>query len=159
MKIVGIDPGLSGAVAVLNKEETPDVLGVWDTPTLALEKSKRAYDIPGMLKLLCELPSVVPVHVFIERQQAFPGQGVSSMFKIGYGYGLWLGILSALKFPYTVVSPVVWTKAMLAGIPGEGKDRSIEAAHRLFPNISVGKSYRGRADALLIAEYGRRSVK
>jgi hypothetical protein len=78
------------------------------------------------------------------------------MFKIGYGYGIWLGLLGALCLPYTVVSPITWQKEMYLGASGEGKERSILVAQRLFPNMTVKKSQSGRADALLIMEYGSR---
>jgi crossover junction endodeoxyribonuclease RuvC len=124
-------------------------------------KSRQEYDIQGMSEMLKSL-SKDGGKVFIERQQARPGQGVSSMFTTGMGYGLWLGICGGLEIPIEVVSPTSWTREMLRGVPGEGKGRNILGAKRLFPSEDLRKSDRARVahdgicDALLICEYGWR---
>ena len=87
MSIVGIDPGLAGAVAVLDANGTLDALA--DTPSLVLKGqrgTRQVYDVPGMAALL--RPYAGPqCHVCIEESQPMPGQGTRSMFTIGYGYG------------------------------------------------------------------------
>ncbi len=131
------------------------------TPTIAVGKSKRDYDIAEMKKILSRGDAK---WVFIESQSARPGQGVSSTFKTGYGYGIWLGVITSCEISLNVVSPRTWTSKMLSGVPGDGKDRNILAAKRLFPKTDLRKSERARkphdgiADALLIAEYGRRQI-
>ena len=59
-----------------------------------------------------------------------PGQGTRSMLTIGFGYGLWLGILATLRLPYTTVRPAVWKRSM-----GLNRDeRNIEtASHAALP--------------------------
>ena len=160
MNIIGIDPGKSGAVVSMNLE-THAVSSKQMTPMVKVGKSRHEYDVQQMSAILRDL-SECGGKVFIERQQARPGQGVSSMFTIGLGYGLWLGICGGLQIPIEVVSPVSWTKEMLRGVPGEGKGRNILAAKRLFPSEDLRKSDRARVahdgicDALLICEYGWR---
>ncbi len=86
-----------------------------------------------------------------------PGQGVVSMFSMGYGYGLLLGVIVALEIPYTLVAPQTWKKAMLFDMPARDKAASLARAKQLFPTMSgeIGKHH-GKAEALLIAEYGKR---
>jgi crossover junction endodeoxyribonuclease RuvC len=152
--IIGVDPGLSGAVAVL--AHAGAFVGVYDTPVLTLRTSRghRAeYDTVGMASLL--RPYVDQhVHVVIEESQAMPGQGVRSMFTTGYGYGLWLGILAALQVPYTPVRPVVWKKAFSLG---KDKEQARLRAQQLFPGADLRhKKDHGRAEALLLAWYACR---
>lgn len=151
---IGIDPGLDGAVA------TRDSFGcrVFVTPTVKLSRG-RTYDELAMREILVNTFNPFAV---IERQQAFPKQGVNSVFTIGDGYGLWRGIVIGLGIPFQVVAPKTWQKAMHGVASGDPKGRSIMACQRMFPHVSLLKSDRcskphdGIADALLIAEYGRR---
>lgn len=132
------------------------------TPTIAVGKSKRDYDIAEMKKILSRGDAK---WVFIESQSARPGQGVSSTFKTGYGYGIWLGVITCVGASLNIVSPRTWTGKILSGVPGDGKDRNILGAKRMFPTVDLRKSERARkphdgiADALLICEYGRRTVR
>ncbi len=159
MRVLGIDPGLDGAVVLI------DPPYYQDTPTLKVGKGgKRTYNVVAMARILGGMTDGFDAHVFIEKQQARPKQGVSSTFSTGFGFGLWLGIISAFELPHTVVTPQEWTRETYRGIPAEGKDRSILACERLFPTICLSKpkgrkpTMHGRADAALIAEYGRRML-
>jgi hypothetical protein len=82
------------------------------------------------------------------------------MFGFGKGYGMWIGIVAALEIPYTLVTPQAWKKELMQGI--KDKDAGRLRAMQLFPAYNewlVRKRDIGRADALLIAEYGRRQLK
>jgi hypothetical protein len=92
------------------------------------------------------------VKAYIEGVNAMPGQGVVSTFKFGMNYGLWQGILVALKIPFERVYPLKWQTAMSCRTGGN-KNISKARAQELFPRIKVTHAI---ADALLIAEYGRR---
>jgi crossover junction endodeoxyribonuclease RuvC len=82
-----------------------------------------------------------------------PGQGVRSMFTCGLGLGVWLGVLAALKLPYTRVRSSVWKRAL--GL-GKDKEQARLKAMQLFPTASLRhKKDHGRAEALLLAWYGR----
>ena len=108
MYIVGVDPGLTGAVAVLDAHGTLEALA--DTPTLTLKVqrgTRQAYDVPGMAALLRPYAGLQS-HVCIEASQPMPGQGTRSMFTTGYGYGLWIGLLTTLQLPYTPIRPGIW---------------------------------------------------
>jgi hypothetical protein len=101
---IGIDPGLQGAVAIL--DDAGALVALHDVPTLTLPNSRgtrHEYDLPGMVAILA--PYVQNAHVLIEEAQAMPGQGVRSMFTIGLGSGAWLGILGALGLVHTREPP------------------------------------------------------
>lgn len=158
MLFIGIDPGLTGAVAAIN--EMGQIITVQDTPMLAVKKgkgTKHVYVETAMAKIL---ESTVHIYgtscITIENVHAMPGQGVTSMFSMGTGFGLWLGIAAALCIPIERMEPHTWKQ--IVGIPtGSDKNASIVLASRIFPSASLSrKKDHGRADALLIAEARRR---
>ena len=155
--LIGIDPGLGGAVAAINAGSL-EPLEVMDTPVVVSE-GKRLYDIGGMADAIRHMSLFGDAVVILEQAQAMPGQGVSSTFSTGRGFGIWEGVLSALDVPYRTVRPSVWVKKVLAGTPGEGKARSIQFALRMFPGVELTpkgsrKPRDGRADALNMAFFG-----
>lgn len=152
MRIAGVDPGLRGAVAVIDTR-TGEV-EVHDIPSLqAGAGERREYHVPALVELVRSLDAD---YVFIERQHARP-ENPSTAFKVGVGYGLWQGILAVLGIPYVVVSPQIWQRAFLQGDVREGKDWSVLYASRLYPALAVRRH--DQADALLIATYGRRQLE
>lgn len=153
MVFLGIDVGKAGGLARLTKDGVMNV-----TPVPVDDKE---YDIHAMYALLRScVDKLEPTFCIIERAQAMPGQGVVSMFEFGKGYGLWLALLSALDIPYQVVHSRVWTKEMLAGSPGEGKERNVAAAKALFPSWQPKlKKDLEVCDAILLAEYARRKYR
>lgn len=159
MIYLGIDPGLDGAVAAVGGAFGP---AVYDTPTMTVAGSdgskKRVYAISRMAEILSPYRGVAgDLLVLIENVHAMPGQGVRSMFSMGYGLGLWEGLLAGLGLPFERVTPQRWKKLMLDG-QGKDKDASRFKAQALFPKAELHlKKHDGRAEALLIAEYGRRT--
>lgn len=159
MIYIGIDPGIFGSVAVINEHCTVTLI---DTPTIEIKKGKSKKNVyseaemAAVLRTYCNLD----VHVFMEKVNAMPGQGVTSMFNFGMSFGIWKGILAALSLPYTLITPQSWKKELMQGI--KDKDASRIRAQQLFPQC-IDKLNRkkdiGRSDALLIAEFGRRSMK
>lgn len=153
--IIGIDPGLSGAIAFVAGEGAATVDS---TPTVSSKKGKavrRDYNIVEMRDLLLSMrdPHVV---AFLEQVSAMPGQGVTSMFSFGRGVGLWEGLLVGLGIPFERVTPQRWKGSVLAGT-SKDKGAAILRAQQLFPGVKIGKSD-GKAEALLIATYGLRVV-
>lgn len=160
MMFIGIDPGLDGAVACT----TMDAAGlhytqVFDAPTFNVhggKKTRREYDLQGMLDIL-RVACTGPVFVCIEKVHSMPEQGVASSFNFGRGFGLWEGLVVGLGYPYCLVTPQRWKKTFLDGM-GHGKGASILVAKRLFPTVELSRvKHHGRADALLLAEFGRRT--
>lgn len=153
--IIGIDPGLDGAVAVLTGAD----LVLFDTPTLNVKGAsgnRREYHLNAMAGFLRMYAARATA--YIENVHAMPGQGVRSMFTMGLGLGAWMGILAGLEIPVTRVTPQRWKGVMLDGM-GKDKDAGRLRAMQLRPNDASRferKKDDGRADAYLIAEYGRR---
>ena len=103
------------------------------------------------------------LHVFVEKAQAMPKNGATGMFNYGTGYGTILGIIAALRLSHTLVHPTTWCKEMHRGTKSRvPKKRSLEAAQRLYPHVSLMRTVRCKApdegfvDAMLIAGYGKR---
>lgn len=157
MRIVGIDPGLDGAVALIDTDLVK--LVVEDTPTFEVKSgksTKRRVDAGG---LASAIQILAPDRAYVEKVGAMPGQGVSSMFSFGYSAGLIEGILATLRIPYEYMTPQAWQQ--LARVAG-GKDGSRQKASRLFPcdaNLFVRKKDNGRSDAVCIAYAGARDLK
>jgi len=163
--IVGIDPGLSGAIATIRTYAVRNrtVVRVMPFPIHKLTKSKKELDEQVIAQFLIQRKGAIE-HIFMEKVHSMPGQGVSSCFTFGCGWGLLRGMFTALQIPYTLVRPTTWKKVMCRDQP-KGKDASIIVAKRLWPTVSLlptsksRKDNDGMADALLIAEYGRRSLQ
>lgn len=150
---IGVDPGLSGAIAVMS----PESLKIFDMPTMTVErngKAKRQVSATELAELLY-LYSGKDCHVYCERVSAMAGQGVTSVFSFGRSFGMIEGILAALHMPVTYVAPATWVKAVHRGA---GKDASRQRAMELFPeNQADFKRVKddGRSDASLIAYWGK----
>lgn len=157
-RIIGIDPGLSGAVAVLNGT---DSLIVIDMPTMTVErngKAKRQVSASELAAIFSHHNSN-DCHVYVEKVSAMAGQGVTSVFSFGRSFGMIEGILAAFKLPVTYVAPATWVKAVGRG---QGKDASRARAMELFPNNQADfklKKFDGRADAALIAYWGKHHAR
>lgn len=167
---IGIDPGLSGYVALVSQEH---VLASAPIPTLHITKTRREYDALALRTLLIEMENqgreeggVHPV-VTIEKQQAMPAnargrkQGGASSFRTGWGYGLLVGMTVGLMLRHRTVHPRTWQKDMHRDIVGKDtKSKSIMACQNLYPGESLLATPRcrkpsdGKADAILIARYG-----
>jgi hypothetical protein len=162
---VGIDPGTTGCVAMISPDGQVDF---WDTPTYKVKVGKSlrtVYDLPVMINLVRSFAER-DVLVTIEEIHAMPTSGGLGNFSSGFGYGLWLMALAMAGLPHQIVQPAAWKKYLGLKRPvGKPKDSEKKAAdlvfaQRLFP-AAVEKmhivKHHGRADSLLIAEYGRRS--
>ena len=156
--VIGIDCGLSGGVAAI--DGSLNVLALVDTPVVKT-KGRTLYNVAAMADVLRRIALMGDATAVLETQQARPGQGVSSMFSIGRGFGVWEGLLTALMIPFQEVHPATWTRQVLNGAPGEGKARCIGWVMRMFPSVEITppgcrKPRDGRADALALAYYGKK---
>ena len=145
MKILGIDPGINGGIALLSDQG----LMVEKLPTLEVNKKSRI-DLAALSGLI---NSWNPGEAIIEQQQSMPGQGVSSCFRIGFNYGLILGALHTLNIPVTEVRAATWKRRL--GVPAD-KDAARHRATQLFPSHSINfakKCDDGLAEAALMAYY------
>ena len=146
---IGVDCGISGAIALLNDNDS--FIAVYDMPVMAGTGKRQQVNGAELVKLL--LPYKTSSVAYLERASAMPKQGVSSMFSFGCSYGIIQGVLAALSVPMVIVPPRTWKKR--AGIIGKEKDYCRTLMQRLYPMAELGrKKDIGRADALAIARFG-----
>lgn len=146
----GIDPGFSGAIALLSIEGK--VVAAHDMPVLKVGKKNVLNE--GQIKRI--LSSYPLQHVFIEKAGVMPKQGAVSGSRYVGSYEFVRGLCLGLGIPCTPVTPQAWKKKMMAGTAKE-KEASIWVVNQIHPHLELTrKKDHGKADACLIAEYGRR---
>lgn len=145
--VVGIDPGASGGIAVSDGTDPC------------------ARPMPGTtLDLLSYLQKWKGLPVFIEKVGASPQMGVVSAFKFGQSVGIIEACCLAAGLRIEYVTPQKWQKELGLKPTGHGigqggtekKNRNKARAQELFPGLKITHAI---ADALLIAEYGRRQLR
>ena len=122
--------------------------------------------MPDTTHALADVLRGLDAPVAVERQFSMHGQGLTSTFTIGRGYGEILGALAALNLRHDIIRSQDWQKAMLRGeSKATGRDlkrQYVAVAERLWPSISFrgpkGGLLDGKAAAALIAEYARRNL-
>ena len=159
--IVAFDPGLSGGIAILRPDQSPELHLM---PTIETgQGSKRTLDVQRIMQILLDAN---PRLVILEKQQAYPNQGGVSNYTTGENFGTLKGLLYGLEMAFVVVRPCEWTKAM--GVPGKKKgagNGALLVCRQLFPGLALPETprshevYDGPVDALLLAEYGRRTAQ
>lgn len=151
--IIGIDPGVSGAVAFIRGD---DMAYVIDMPVMRAQRGKSALDVNGSLLFDALFLSDSRDTAYVEQVQSRPRQ--AGQFAFGVNYGRVLGVLEALGIQIVHVPASKWKPAM--GLRGEDKATSVALAAQLFPHLKDqlygprGAPLDGRAEALLIAYYG-----
>ena len=152
MKIIGIDPGLSGAIAIL---ENNKVLNVFDMPVMSEgKKNKRQLNSALLSNLIKENIGNAEVAIVVEQVNAMPGQGVTSMFNFGQTFGAIKGICAALELPIFFVRPSKWKKHF--DLINSSKDSSRTKVIEMYPKISNLLSKKkdvNKSDAILIARF------
>ena len=153
MLIFGIDPGISGAISVL---ENKKVIEVFDMPTMIDgKKNKKQVNGAQVTNIIKErLDDEKEIAVVVEHVNAMPGQGVTSMFNFGQSFGVIKGICSALSLPIHFVRPTKWKKHF--NLIKTNKDASRTKVIQVYPEISSKLSRKkdaNKADAILIARY------
>tara|TARA_Y100000768_G_scaffold321484_1_gene257479 strand:- start:911 stop:1402 length:492 start_codon:yes stop_codon:yes gene_type:complete len=153
MKIIGIDPGLSGAIAIL---ENNKVLRIFDMPVMSEgKKNKRQINSALLVNILKDnISNNEEISVVIEQVNAMPGQGVTSMFNFGQTFGAIKGICAALQLPIFFVRPSKWKKHF--ELINSSKDASRTKAIEMYPKLSselAKKKDVNKSDAILIARF------
>lgn len=146
--VVGVDPGLTGALAILNS--SAELVALVDLPVCRT---------PGKLAWIdgAELESLLGAHLngrgavaVVELASAMPKQGVASTFAFGVTFGSILSILQAWQFPLHLVKPAQWKRDLC--LAGKDKKASLYKARLLYPTADLKLAkHHGRAEALLIA--------
>ena len=153
MIIFGIDPGVSGAISIL---ENKKVIEVFEMPTMIDgKKSKRQVNGAQVTNIIKgRLDKNKEIIVVVEHVNAMPGQGVTSMFNFGQSFGVIKGISSALSLPIYFVRPTKWKKHF--NLIKTNKDASRTKVIEVYPEISSQLSRKkdsNKADAILIARF------
>jgi hypothetical protein len=150
VKILGIDPGLTGAFALV--EASGELIAVEDLPVMADGKLKWI-DADALLSRLLELKAGDEVAATVERVHAMPANGSQAAFSQGCTLGSILATLQLLRARIELVTPNTWKRAF--NLSSE-KSQSLDRARMLFPAASLDrKKDHGQAEALLIAEWAR----
>ncbi len=153
MKVIGIDPGLSGAIAILKDNK---VLNLFEMPVMAEgKKNKRQLNSAQLAKLIKNNIEIdEEVSVVVEQVNAMPGQGVTSMFNFGQTFGAIKGICATLDLPIYFVRPSKWKKHF--ELINSSKDASRTKAIEMYPSLSndlAKKKDVNKSDAILIARF------
>ena len=153
MKIIGIDPGLSGAIAVMHDKK---VINMYDMPVMAEgKKNKRQLNSSQLVNIIKEnINENEETIVVVEQVNAMPGQGVTSMFNFGQTFGAIKGVCAALKLPIFFVRPSKWKKHF--ELINSSKDASRTKVIEMYPSLSKHLSKKkdvNKSDAILIARY------
>ena len=155
MFIIGIDPGISGAICFF---ENGKIIEIIDMPIMNDgKKNKKQVNGAQIYNEIYEQIKNIPKHeinVVLEQVSAMPGQGVTSMFNFGQSFGVIKGICSAMQLPIHFIRPTKWKKYF--NLINTSKDASRSRAIELFPKVSEKlkrKKDSNKADSILIASY------
>lgn len=157
----GIDPGVTGAIAVILESGT--IACIHDCPKIRAKK-KYIVDTARLIEIVREVRSRYrSLHIVIEKPIAMPNNGRTmgsvSMLSFGYSAGLWEGAVASFKISYESVHPARWKRSL--EVHGN-KEGSVKMAKKIFGASArkyiTLKKHHGRCDALLLAEYGRKSA-
>lgn len=155
MKYLGIDPGLTGGIALLSDDEIINL----PMPVIGNE-----LDLVTISRFLLEHAGYIKLAT-LESVHAMPRQGVRSMFKFGRQFGALEALLVAYKIPYNLVKPQKWQRLEFEGTPANlrPKERALLSCQRKFPLVNLLATEKSRVphdgmvDAILMADYSRRS--
>ena len=155
MRIIGIDPGLSGGIAILDNLK---IFDIYDMPIMSEgKKNKNQLNSAQLVKIIKKnIISNGDTFLIVEQVSAMPGQGVTSMFNFGQTFGSIKGICAALNLPIFFVRPAKWKKHF--DLINSSKDASRTKVIEMYPSISPRLSKKkdvNKADAILIARYFR----
>ena len=153
MRIIGIDPGLSGAIAILEDNKIKELFNMPVMPDG--KKNKRQLNSALLVKLIKDnIENLEDTVMVVEQVNAMPGQGVTSMFNFGQTFGAIKGICAALGLPIFLVRPAKWKKHF--DLINSSKDASRTKTIEMYPSMSEQLSKKkdvNKSDAILIARY------
>tara|TARA_Y100000816_G_C26052350_1_gene551903 strand:+ start:697 stop:1185 length:489 start_codon:yes stop_codon:yes gene_type:complete len=154
MRIIGIDPGLSGGISILDDLK---IFDMFDMPIMSEgKKNKNQLNSAQLVNIIKKHIVLGKTFVIVEQVSAMPGQGVTSMFNFGQTFGSIKGICAALNLPIFYVRPSKWKKHF--ELINSSKDASRTKVIEMYPSISSRLSKKkdvNKADAILIARYFR----
>lgn len=155
---LGIDPGISGAVAIYRPKISK--MWVYDMPVSTRKSGRKEIDaeaFAGIIDMFSEIKIAVIEEVgamtYVDQYGQRRGQGAASSFAFGKSYGVVLGVLIGLMIPVAPVQPAVWKSLM-----GLNRDKNLSRlrAMNMFPDLKdsfARKKDDGRAEAALLAHF------
>jgi|SRR5215471_8557742 len=151
-RILGVDPGVSGGLAVIEITDgaAPTLVECIDIPVVGIG-AKEHVDVAAIRNFIDRHK---PIRALIERSQAMPRQGVSSSFKYGRAVGAIEAAITLSSVPVEIIEPSAWKRHW--HLPGKDKESGRQKALQLFPDAHAAlarKRDHGRAEAILIALY------
>ncbi|BAD81146.1 unknown protein [Oryza sativa Japonica Group] len=155
---IGVDPDTGGAIAVLSPDGSSQV---FDNPFVHIVVSefiRKRLDTKSIIELLRGLDAPPGTTAYIEKSSPFPTDGKLGWWSTGFSYGLWIAALVASGFSVVPVASQTWKAYFGLTRSGSPKDYSRQAASILFPDKALSlnrKKHHGRAEALLLAAYGK----
>ena len=159
---VGIDPGVGGGIGVIDE----DKVWAFDMPTITTEVKRRGKkpskkNTMDVSSLRHQLNIICPTFVVIEKVPPLvSGPGGSRMgsavsFQMGRSFGICEGVVAGLGFPYILVTPQTWKRAMLEGT-SKDKAAAVLKATQMFPSVPLpNKADHNKAEGLLLAQYAK----
>ncbi|RDX62969.1 Holliday junction resolvase MOC1, chloroplastic, partial [Mucuna pruriens] len=165
--VLGIDPDVSGAVALLKTNGSVSSAQVFDSPHVKIlvgknKTTRRRLDAKSVVQLVHSFDAPIGTTAYIEQSLPYPQDGKQGWWSGGFGYGLWIGILVASGFSVIPVPSFTWKAKFELSGSRTAKDDSRRLASTLFPSLTSmlsRKKDHGRAEALLIAAYGQNQNK
>jgi crossover junction endodeoxyribonuclease RuvC len=153
MKILGVDPGIRGGLAIvgINADGVPCLVDAIDIPIIGLKAKERV----DALAIRDWIARHAPQYAVIERAQAMPKQGASSGFKYGRAVGAIEAAIECCEIPLTIIEPTARKK--FHQLRGSDKEAGRQRARQLFPGaheLLALKKHHGRVEAALIALFG-----
>ena len=153
MIIIGIDPGLSGGIAILENNKIKEL---FDMPVMSDGKKNKKQQNSALLAKLVRgnINKIEDSVVIVEQVNAMPGQGVTSMFNFGQTFGAIKGICATLELPIFFVRPAKWKKHF--ELINSSKDASRTKAIEMYPHLAEKLSRKkdvNKSDAILIARF------
>lgn len=160
--MIGVDPGLSGAIAFLRT--TDRKLHVYDMPTYTKLNSRKEIEIGTLVALIkpfihsysrpVAIIEDVSAMTYVDRFGQKRGQGAAASFAFGKSFGIILAVLETLGVNYMTVKPAVWKAQMNLS---SDKELSRKLALKIYPRNEKDfalKKHDGRAEAALLCEFG-----
>ncbi len=146
----GIDPGATGAIAILSDDATRFFFQDFTEDLSMLH----AFIYSAHNECRIELAVLEKVH-------SMPKQGVASSFKFGMNFGIWKMALASCRIPFQLITPQRWRKACDSSVPF--KPTKFDLRHYAIRRWPAAAEYLhrarddGRAEALIMAEFARQT--
>jgi Holliday junction resolvasome RuvABC endonuclease subunit len=160
MLIIGVDPGVGGALAAVSLHQSR-LIGALNMPVIRYETQTRVAVDPRAVAAWIETLPAMPDHVVVEHQQPFGKEGRTTTFILGAMFGAVVSVLSGYGWPISFTVPTSWKRA--AGLTNRPKPDALQIARQRFgicPELAITRGEVNqeqaiaRADAALVAWFG-----